>query len=326
MSKTPLTYFVSAVGIIHSTALVYEKSIMTIPIRSRSAERLVDILMELHLHGVVSRQALMEKFNITERTVYRDLNALSPIVEHTGGGQYRLIHSVQNTAGQGLHQTIANFLNADTFFPERGAEFWQKLESRVDENHIQILNNDAEHSVEKDIRRYLPSIEKAIKNRNVCRIVYKDKSRSVNPYKLINKKNIWYLQATETGRLKSFSLSLIKWLDIENATFIPEEHAITLLENNLSPWVSEDTFEVKIFINDNISHYFRRRNLLPQQEIVEERPEGAVIRCLAAHENQILPLIFYWLPNIQVLEPAWLKETFFKTLEDYLATAPASVD
>lgn len=54
---------------------------MTIPTRSRSAERLVDILLELHLHGVVNRQALMHKFNITERTVYRDLNALSPIVE-----------------------------------------------------------------------------------------------------------------------------------------------------------------------------------------------------------------------------------------------------
>lgn len=44
--------------------------------RSRSAERLVDILVELHLNGVVNRSALMEKFKITERTVYRDLNAL----------------------------------------------------------------------------------------------------------------------------------------------------------------------------------------------------------------------------------------------------------
>ena len=41
--------------------------------------------------------------------------------------------------------------------------------------------------------------------------------------------------------------------------------------------------------------------------------------CLAAHENQILPLIFYWLPNIQVLEPAWLKEKMVATLESYLA-------
>jgi DeoR/GlpR family transcriptional regulator of sugar metabolism len=64
--------------------------------------------MELHLHGVVSRHALMQKFNITERTVYRDLNALSPIVEHTGGGQYRLIHAVQNSAGLVLTPLCCN--------------------------------------------------------------------------------------------------------------------------------------------------------------------------------------------------------------------------
>ena len=91
--------------------------------RSRSAERLVDILLELHLNGVINRSALMEKFNITERTVYRDLNALSPIVEHTGNGLYRLIHSAQSPGGQGLHHTLANFLNADSFSPKETRSF-----------------------------------------------------------------------------------------------------------------------------------------------------------------------------------------------------------
>ncbi|HHA2329623.1 TPA: helix-turn-helix transcriptional regulator [Enterobacter ludwigii] len=287
--------------------------------RSRSAERLVDILVELHLNGVVNRSALMEKFKITERTVYRDLNALSPIVEHTGNGLYRLIHSAQSPGGQGLHHTIANFLNADSFFPERNTEFWQKLETRVDENHILILGNDAEHTVERDIRRYLSKIEKSIKNRNVCQIVYKGKTRLINPYKLINNKNIWYLQATENSRLKSFSLSQISLFDIQQKTFTPEENALGLLEKSLDPWVSEDTFEVKIFIKDTISHYFMRRDLLPEQELVGEQHNGVTLRCQAAHENQILPLLFYWLPNIQILEPNWLKEKLLKTLENYLA-------
>ncbi|MCS5451261.1 helix-turn-helix transcriptional regulator [Enterobacter huaxiensis] len=293
--------------------------------RSRSAERLVDILVELHLHGVVNRSALMEKFKITERTVYRDLNALSPIVEHTGNGQYRLIHSAQSPGAQGLHHTIANFLNVDSFFPERSAEFWQKLESRVDENHILILGGEAENKISETISRYLAKIEKSIKNRNVCKIQYKDKTRLINPYKLINKKNIWYLQATENSRLKSFSLSQITWLDIQDSTFIPEENALELLEKRLDPWVSEDTFEVKIFINSTISHYFTRRNLLPEQEIIGKPNGGVTLRCRAAHENQILPLIFYWLPNIQILEPAWLKDKLLGTLESYLTEESASL-
>ncbi|WP_010427199.1 helix-turn-helix transcriptional regulator [Enterobacter mori] len=287
--------------------------------RSRSAERLVDILVELHLHGVVNRSALMDNFPLTERTVYRDLNALSPIVEHTGNGLYRLIHSAQSPGSQGLHHTLANFLNADNFFPDRNTEFWQKLENRVDENHILILGNDAEHTVHRDIGRYLPKIEKSIKNHNVCQIVYKGKTRLINPYKLINKKNIWYLQATENSRLKSFSLSQIRWMDIQGTTFIPEESVIELLEKSLDPWVSEDTFEVKIFINDNISHYFMRRDLLPEQELLEDHHDGVTLRCQAAHENQILPLLLYWLPNIHILEPAWLREKLVTTLTTYLA-------
>ncbi len=36
--------------------------------RNRSAERLIDILVELQNYGVVSRHNLMKKYNITERT------------------------------------------------------------------------------------------------------------------------------------------------------------------------------------------------------------------------------------------------------------------
>ncbi len=156
---------------------------MTIPTRSRSAERLVDILLELHLHGVVNRQALMHKFNITERTVYRDLNALSPIVEYTGNGLYRLIHTPQGHTGPGLHHVIANFLNVDDYFPDKGREFWQKLESRVEENHIMILGNEAERKEKWDIHAQLAAFEKAIKGQQACQILYKGKSRQVNPYR-----------------------------------------------------------------------------------------------------------------------------------------------
>ncbi|MHA0865686.1 HTH domain-containing protein [Enterobacter wuhouensis] len=63
--------------------------------RSRSAERLVDIIIALHRDGNVNRSDLMQKFGITERTVYRDLQALSPIIEHDGKGQYQLLPAYQ---------------------------------------------------------------------------------------------------------------------------------------------------------------------------------------------------------------------------------------
>lgn len=63
--------------------------------RSRSAERLVEIIIALHRNGSVNRRDLMQKFGITERTVYRDLQALSPIIEHDGKGRYQLLPAYQ---------------------------------------------------------------------------------------------------------------------------------------------------------------------------------------------------------------------------------------
>ncbi|KFK96613.1 MULTISPECIES: YafY family protein [unclassified Serratia (in: enterobacteria)] len=298
---------------------------MEVSTRSRSVERLVDIITELYTHGVVNRRALMEKFNITERTVYRDLSALSSIVEICGEGQYRLILPRQPSVNVASHHSLAKLLNADNFFPERDDEFWQKLENRVIENHILVQANNPEHSVKTDLRRYLNLIEKAIQRSNICQIVYNNKTRIVHPYKLTNQKNIWYLNATENGKLKSFALSKINWLETKKERFIVDTNMIALINHHQDPWVSEETFEVLLRVKHSIAFYFQRRDLLPQQELLTEDEHGLTLRCQATHQNQIIPLILFWLPNITVLEPAWLKTTIVNTLRDYLDSNEPSI-
>ncbi|PKH25226.1 WYL domain-containing protein [Enterobacterales bacterium CwR94] len=292
---------------------------MAVSTRSRSAERLVDILMELHAHGVVNRHALMKKFNITERTVYRDLNALASIVELCGEGQYRLISPRQHGANVALHHSLAELLNADHLFPERDEDFWHKLDSRVVENHILIQANNPEHSVKTDLRRYLHLIEKAIQKNSICQIVYKNKTRLVHPYKLTNQKNIWYLLATENGKLKSFALSKIHWLDTKKERFSRDADTLALIHRHPDPWVSSETFEVQLRVNASIAGYFLRRDLLPHQRVLYQDSQGLQLSCQAAHQNQIIPLILFWLPNIEVLEPVWLKTALVNTLHSYLA-------
>jgi predicted DNA-binding transcriptional regulator YafY len=295
--------------------------------KSRSAERLVDILIAIHLHGVVDRQMLMKRFDITERTVYRDLNTLSRIVEHCGEGKYRLIEGIINRSGRNLHHSLAAFLDADSYFPDRGVDFWQKLDGRLAEKNIIIGKNNAEHTVASDIRRYMNIIEKAIQHRNVCLLTYKGKSRIVHPYQLLNKKSIWYLQATESGKLKSFSLSQISWFESKKQTFIADARMLSLLETSSDPWLSENSFAVKLFVNHTVSQYLKRRDLLPSQQLIHEDKSGITLTCQASHENQIIPLIFYWLPNIEVLEPAWLKVKVIETLQGYITSTdtPESV-
>ena len=71
--------------------------------RSRTAERLVDIIIALHRNGSVNRNDLMRRFGITERTVYRDLQALSPLIEHDGKGQYQLLPAYRQSCCSSCH-------------------------------------------------------------------------------------------------------------------------------------------------------------------------------------------------------------------------------
>lgn len=294
--------------------------------RSRSAERLVDILMELQTYGVVNRYRLMKKFNITERTVYRDLNMLSAFVEGCGGGTYRLIPSrAQNNSHDALHNSLAKLLDADAVFPDRDEDFWSSLEKRVTEQHVRVHLNSPEHSVRNALRKYFTLLEKAIQKNSVCHILYKNKIRTIHPYKLVNQKNIWYLQATEGGKLKSFSLNKIHWLDIRKEHFTVDSFTLSLIDEHCDPWVSEETFEVRVRINHSIAGYFRRRDLLPQQELLCEGNDGVTLLCQAAHQNQIIPLILFWLPNIEILEPEWLKTTVISMLHNYVTGDQHSV-
>ncbi|EOF7607336.1 HTH domain-containing protein, partial [Citrobacter freundii] len=123
--------------------------------RSCSAERLVDILIELQTCGVVNRYQLMKKFNITERTVYRDLNMLSSFIEGCGGGEYRLIPiRAQNNSAYALHDPLAKLLDADAVFPDRDEDFWLSLEKRAAEQHVRVQFGRPEHSVRNDLRKY----------------------------------------------------------------------------------------------------------------------------------------------------------------------------
>ncbi|MGM5531052.1 DeoR family transcriptional regulator [Mixta calida] len=53
-------------------------------------QRITIIIAELYQHGFVSRQKMLDEFNISERTLYRDLNRLGDRIIHDGDGIYRL--------------------------------------------------------------------------------------------------------------------------------------------------------------------------------------------------------------------------------------------
>jgi predicted DNA-binding transcriptional regulator YafY len=76
---------------------------------------------------------------------------------------------------------------------------------------------------------------------------------------------------------------------------------------------------VLLSIAPEIAYYFRRRKLLPKQELVRGLESGGlIVSSQISHVDQILPLVQFWLPRIRVVEPAWLRERLETVLRDYL--------
>ncbi|WP_230330221.1 YafY family protein [Citrobacter sp. Res13-Lact-LER2-35-b] len=278
-------------------------------------ERLAAIVIELNSSGFIDKNKLITEFCISERTIYRDLGLLSAILEHKGNG----IYTFASPEKSHMHKELYSFLDGETFLPTLSGDFWNKLPQRSQEKNIIIKAGEAEHTVRDDLRKYFDFFEKAIKENRVCRFHYNNKTRLINPYKLVNQNAVWYLKGTENYKPKSFALSKIGFAEITHSLFEKDINISRMIDESKSAWISLDSFLVTMMVDHKVSWYFKRRNILPEQRIIEENKDGVILECRAISEQQILPMIQYWLPNIVIKEPIWLKGKLISTLHSYIS-------
>ncbi|MBG2876692.1 WYL domain-containing protein [Proteus alimentorum] len=273
--------------------------------------RLATIILDTYLYGEVDKFDLATRFNVSERTIYRDLGSLSLIIEHKGNSKYGFSTVVE-------YYKMISFFGLNQYLPEINQLFLKSIPNSIKNESVSIEFNGIEHKIKNYLKKHYDVIRYAIENKRKCIILYKGKNRIVDPYKLTCHNTIWYLKATDKEKLKSFSLNRIEWLDITKDTFSPNESVKKMLSESKDPWASNENFNVLILISTSISHYFKRRDILPNQLIISENIGSLTISCSAMSEKQILPLIQYWLPNIKILEPEWLKLKFEENLRNYI--------
>ncbi|UNH25163.1 HTH domain-containing protein [Moellerella wisconsensis] len=72
--------------------------------------RLATIILDTYLYGEVNKFELASRFKVTERTIYRDLNSLSLILEHKGNSNYGFSMVVE-------YYKMISFLGIDKYCP-----------------------------------------------------------------------------------------------------------------------------------------------------------------------------------------------------------------
>lgn len=215
-------------------------------------DRLVAMVMFLQGRRVVRARELAERFEVTERTVYRDISALSeagvPIAGEAGVG-YTLMRGYQLPPVMfSADEASALFVGGELVKQFTDASLHEPMASALDKLRA-VLPRDRQDHVEKLVRhtvvlgqsgrtapetagqRWLAPVQQGVVLRRVLRLAYRgrdrdeDTQRDVEPLGVVFYGGAWYLVAWCRLRVdyRHFRVDRIRRLELRAETFPPRE-------------------------------------------------------------------------------------------------------
>jgi len=286
------------------------------------AFRLSLILSKLNNGERFTAIELANEFNVSSRTIQRDINERLNFIPIEKNGNF---YSMQTYAlGKLSFKDIKSFATLSgikSLYPSLSKEFIADI-LNIKLNSSYLIKNQGFEDINNKIE-WFESLSTAIIKHSPVSFSYKKKERVVNPYKLINNQGIWYLLADENGNLKTFSFSKIQefqWKD-DTKLFTPKKEFLNQLAQNELNWFTTDKLiEVTLQIDNNVKEYFTRRDILANQEIIEENDANFIISTKVSYDDEILSVVKYWIPYIAIVKPLYLKKKLEKILLLYINT------
>lgn len=283
------------------------------------ATRLVQILVKLNNGERFTVEELACEFNVTVRTVQRDLNERLSFIPIIKENNHYFMESY--ALGKLNFKDIKNFAvisGIKSLYPMLDDGFISDI-LNIKLNNAYLIKNQGFENISHQ-QDWFNKISAAIIKSSPIEFTYKEKHRVVNPYKLINNQGVWYLLADENEQLKSFTFSKIKqfsWSN-ESKVFTPKKEFLDKISQNDTNWFTQELIEVVLEINNTAKEYFFRKDTLPNKQILEQKENYFTVSTKVSYDDEILRVVKYWMPYIKIVSPLYLREKFNNILEDYL--------
>ena len=203
------------------------------------ADRLLGIMLLLQSHGKMTTRQLAERFEVSRRTILRDINALStagvPICAEGGhGGGVTLDDQYHATlAGMQENEIRTLFLGDNTaILREIGlgdaAERTQlKLIGAVSPQHQSALSHMRQRILidptwwwhDGHPLPHWEQLQQAVAEDRAIKVIYErhdgEKSqRILEPYSLVAKSSVWYLVARHNGQMRTYRVLRLRQLTV----------------------------------------------------------------------------------------------------------------
>ena len=288
------------------------------------ATRLALILVKLNQGETLNPAALAAEFNVSVRTIQRDLSerfSYLPLVK-SGRGDYTLEPHVLGHIPLRDVSRFAALAGVRGLFPSLSDEFLRD----VFDNRLQssVLVRGHQYESLQDKTKSFHALEQAIVAHRLVDFDYTKpegtrRRTDVRPYKLVNQSGVWYLAAQEGDTLKSFAFGRIQHLTVSPTPFTPDPLVDDTLAREEGVWLNPDKKEVVLKVSPEAAGYFTRRKLIAGQVIEKTLEDGGlIVSTKVAHPNQILPIVRYWIPHVRVISPEHLQAELEEGVRGYL--------
>ncbi|MFD1451087.1 helix-turn-helix transcriptional regulator [Oceanobacillus sojae] len=294
-------------------------------------ERLLSIIILLINHRMLQAKDLAERFEVSVRTIYRDIDTINaagiPIITYQGvyGGiglaeGYRLdrnlltndelaaivtaLRSISTSYEKAQHQQLMEKMNSVVHPVD--AKAFQSKTSRVLIDYSPWDNSAR-------LQEKLERIEKAIDNCLFIAFTYSDAQgkitqRTAEPHTLILKGRQWYVQAycIEREQFRLFKLRRIKNLSVDaELSFtrrpLPEQKDIKGKQSSIS-----DNNEVVLRFQKEAHHL--AEDWFDAEELIPTEDETWLVKKAYPEDEWLYSFILSFGPQVEVLEPVHLRE------------------
>ncbi len=297
---------------------------MAKPPHDTIARRLSEILTKFNSGERLDPLALASEFNVHLRTVQRDLNerlAYLPLIK--AEGRYHMDPAYLGKLDFGDVGRFARLTGVEDLFPSLTKDFLRgALDERV---RPSWLVKGAQYEDASKYGGVFEQLQQAIERTQMLslRTLGSDGEKAydgVAPYRLLNLKGIWYLAAVHHGRYKTFGVSQMVAVCESGEGFDRDPSIDKIIESLDCVWHSESVQTVVLSVDSIAAKYFRRRKLVPMQEITQDVGSGSMtVSSTVSHPNQILPIVRYWIPHVRILMPAKWQRDMEHGLKAYLS-------
>lgn len=290
-------------------------------------ERLISIIMILLKKEIVSANEFAQLFNVSKRTILRDMETLSlsniPVYSVNGvNGGYGMMDEYKVDKRLLSNTDIENILTAlggleQILIPEEVEMTIKKIEAMVAplslNRSIQLSFYDWEGRSE--MLQTLKTCQESISKRRFVSFDYIDKNgtvtnRIVEPYELHFSETSWYLKGFCLHRqdYRTFKLARIDHLTMDEKTFEPR----TLLEQEREASFQPQLVAIKALISPNIKDQFIERY---GRKSIETYSSECLLATVHVPQNSTgFQFLASFGTNLKIVEP----ETYIEDFRNYL--------